>query len=1073
MKRILLLSFAFLTVVAFGAMAQRTVSGKVTDDTGESLPGVNVVIKGTTTGTTTDLDGNYRLSVDDGATLTFSFVGFESQEVEVGARTTIDISMGGATELQEVVVTAQGIQREKRALGYAVSSVDSDALERRPNNDVAQLLNGKVAGVNITQTSGTAGAGMNIIIRGYTSIGQSNQPLFIVDGVPFNTNTNADSGFTGGSLNSSSRFLDIDPNNIAGIEVLKGLSATVLYGEQGRNGVILITTKAGAAGRSKEAMSVTLTQGVFASKIASLPDYQDQYGNGFHQFPAFFFSNWGDDVSNVETVPHPYSQFRDPALLAAFPEFAGVDYEYKAYDNAPAFFETGITSQTSLGLSASNGKTSVNSTISYVTEDGFMPNNNLEKINFGIGLDSKLGERLTLNTTMNLALTETSAPPLGASTGSSASGNGSAFYANILYTPTTVDLNGLPFENPLTGASVYYRGGNDIPNPNWLAEYTRFSSDVSRVSSKTSLTYDILDNLSVTYRGGYDTYYEFQEYVINKGIGPGPANTALNAGLYRTTHIRNSIWDHTGLINYNANLNQDLNLGVLVGVNARLDNFERDGLESTGQNAFGFIEHGNFTTTSSINSFQGTDIQTRRQQNLYAVYTSVNLDFRDFLYLNLQARNDWSSTIEKDNQSILYPSASLSFIPTTAFEGLESDMLNYIKLRVGFGTSAGFPNPYQTRNTLAAVSQALIDNAGNTISTNATSNRLGNPNLKAETHQELELGLEVKAFNNRVGLDLSIYNKTTKDLIQRANLDPSTGYTVTDINAGEIENKGIELGLNVTPIRSGDLTWDLNFNYFAYESTVVELAPEFGLDFIQTTGFTDFAGNAMIPGEPFGALWGTLTQRDPDGNKIVDSNGDYLPSDEPGIIGDPNPDFNLNGISTLTWKGLTFGMQWEYRHGGDIFSISGAALPGRGLTQDVDFDREPPIILPGVKQTGTDGDGNPVYAPNDIMITTTDAFFNNLGFGQTEDRVWDGTTIRLREISLGYDLPAVVMDKLPFAGISVSAVASNMFFKAVNFPEHVNFDTDVLGTGVGNGLGLDFLSGPSAKRFGGTIKITF
>ena len=293
MKKFLLLSFMLTFAFAYSdSWAQeRTVSGKVTSiEDGSTLPGVNVVLKGTTTGTVTDIDGNYKLSVpSDGGTLVFSFIGLATEEIAVGARSVIDVSMSpDVQQLSEVVVTAQGIQREKRALGYSVASVDKEALERRPNNDVAQLLTGQVAGVNITQTSGSAGAGMNIIIRGYSSVNGSNQPLFIVDGVPFNTNTNNTSGFTGGSLNSSSRFLDIDPNNIENIQVLKGLSATVLYGEQGRNGVVLVTTKTGSTGGDAGTFDVSITQGVFVSEIASLPDYQDIYGNGFHQFPAFF-----------------------------------------------------------------------------------------------------------------------------------------------------------------------------------------------------------------------------------------------------------------------------------------------------------------------------------------------------------------------------------------------------------------------------------------------------------------------------------------------------------------------------------------------------------------------------------------------------------------------------------------------------------------------------------------------------------------------------------------------------------------------------------------------------------------
>jgi len=284
MKRILLLSFAFITAISFSVMAQKTVSGKVTDEaSGEALPGVNVLIKGTTTGTQTDLDGNYRLSVEDGATLVFSYVGFETQEIEVGARTTIDITMGGAIELQEVVVTAVGIEREKKALGYAVSSFGSEDIAQKSDGDIGRVLRGKAPGVDVTQTNGMSGSGTNIIIRGYTSITQNNQPLFVVDGVPFNSESNEANNFLDGQTESS-RFLDLDPNSIESVNVLKGLSATVLYGEQGRNGVILVTTKNGSRiGVNNKKTEVTVSQSYFASEIASLPDFQNNFGGGFYQ----------------------------------------------------------------------------------------------------------------------------------------------------------------------------------------------------------------------------------------------------------------------------------------------------------------------------------------------------------------------------------------------------------------------------------------------------------------------------------------------------------------------------------------------------------------------------------------------------------------------------------------------------------------------------------------------------------------------------------------------------------------------------------------------------------------------
>jgi hypothetical protein len=502
----------------------------------------------------------------------------------------------------------------------------------------------------------------------------------------------------------------------------------------------------------------------------------------------------------------------------------------------------------------------------------------------------------------------------------------------------------------------------------------------------------------------------------------------------------------------------------------RFDRFTRDGIESAGQNAFNFVEHGNFSSYSPLNSFTGGDLQTRQSENLYGAYFDINLDFRQFLYLNVQGRNDWSSTVEEENQSIFYPSVSVSFLPTTAFPSLQSNALNYLKIRGSYATSAGFPDPYQTRNVLSSNSAAFQTPAGQTIAINQTSNTLGNPNLGPELQTEIEGGLEFNLFN-RITADISLYQRETQDLITSVPLDPSTGFTTSDINAGTIENKGIEAAITATVLKIGDFNWDLTANFFKYETTVTELAP--GLTEIINAGFIGFAENVMIEGEPYNSIRTTVTPRDSEGNWIVNSNGDYEQADDVEITGDPNPDFTLSAISNMSWKGLTFSMQWDYRHGGDIFSITAGAVVGRGLAKSTDFDREPTVVLPGVKQNGTDGDGNPIYVENDIQITTTDAYFNNFGFGAGEMRVFDGTTIRLREISLSYDLPKSLLENTFIGSASISVMGNNLWFLAVNFPEDLNFDTEVIGTGVGNGLGLDFLTGPSGRRYGASLRLTF
>ena len=446
--------------------------------------------------------------------------------------------------------------------------------------------------------------------------------------------------------------------------------------------------------------------------------------------------------------------------------------------------------------------------------------------------------------------------------------------------------------------------------------------------------------------------------------------------------------------------------------------------------------------------------------------SDATVGYKDFVYLNGAIRTDWSSTLERENQSITYPGGSLSFIPTSAFEGLRSDKgLNYLKLRVGYGTSAGFPNPYGTRNFLSLNSRLYVDNSGNVLSGNAVSNRLGNPNLKPERVNEIEAGIDSKFFNNKLGLNVSLFKRVSKDLITDQNLDPSTGYTVTRINAGELETKGIEIDFDITPFRNTQgFNWNISGNFYADESTITSL-PE-GTDQIALTGtIGGRAANYAVEGQPYGIILGSKVVRT-NGEYTVDSNGDYLVGQSTTeIIGDPNPDWTTTLNNLLSYKGFSFNMSWQYRHGGDIYSQTAATLVGRGVVApDNNFDGERTYVLPGVKADGT---------PNDIQLTRTRVLFNNLGLGAEEFKVYDGTTIRLSEVSLGYSLPKRFLEKTPFGSLSITLSGSNMWFKAVNFPDDVNFDTNNLTTVVGNGQGIDFFSGPNARRYGLTVKASF
>ena len=824
---ILTLLLAFIVQISFAQ--DKTITGTVSDNTGLPLPGVNIVIKGTATGTQTDFDGNFTISAATGQTIQFSYVGFQSQEVAVGASNTMNVSLEQGDVLDEVIVTAQGIKREKKALGYAVSTVKQADLEQKSEGDIGRILQGKAAGVQITSTNGVSGSGTNFIIRGYSSISGSNQPLFIVDGVPFDGGSNEQTAFFDG-VTESSRFLDLDPNNIESVEVLKGLSATVLYGEDGRNGVVLITTKnASSAGVSKK-LEVSVAQSYFITNAVT-PDYQDDFGGGFHQNLGFFFSNWGPafdaDISQnnlfirqradgVSLIAHPFSRIGDQSLIAGFEDLAASEYEYRPYDSVDQFFRTGSAASTSVNLRGGSEKVNYNVNYGYLEDQGFTPGNRLLRNNLGIGGNAKLSNNITVSGTINYSKTSYATPPIAASAGSGSIGGGASVFGDVLYTPRSVDLTGLPFQ-AADGRSVYYRSGNDIQNPRWTVANAKTTQATDRIFGNSSVTYNLKENMALTYRFGLDTYTEFNTSGQNRG---GVDGNVL--GFYRTIQARNSIYDHSVIFNYSTDLTDDLDLNLIIGGQARRDLYQQEGAESTQQLAFGILEHFNFVNHTTVNGFSGANIAFRSEENRLGIYGDANLGYKNYLFLGVSARNDWSSTLERDNYSLFYPATSVSFIPTAAFPELRTENgLNYLKLRLGYGTSAGFPGAYNTRNTLALSSRGFVTGDGTVLSQNSVSNRLGNPNLTPESVSEIEAGIETRFLNNRATLNVSVFKKNSEDLITDQNLDDATGFTVQRVNAGELETKGVEVDFSYAAIRNDDgFNWNISGNVFSNSSGI-------------------------------------------------------------------------------------------------------------------------------------------------------------------------------------------------------------------------------------------------------------
>ncbi|WP_405202725.1 SusC/RagA family TonB-linked outer membrane protein [Dokdonia sp. LLG6352-1] len=1074
---ILTLLLAFVVQVSF---AQTTVSGTVTEDNGP-LPGANVIIKGTSTGTQTDFDGNYSIQASPSDVLVFSFVGFATQEVTVGNQSTINVALAADNALDEVIVTAQGVKREKKALGYAVSEVASEEIEGRTEGDVARVLSGKASGVQITSQSGASGSATNVVIRGYTSINGSNQALFIVDGVPFSSDTNSQGNFLNGN-NGSSRFLDLDPNNIASVNVLKGLAAATLYGTAGRNGVIVITTKSGQSGvGGPKKTEITINQSYFVNEIASLPDYQDKFGGGFDQSFGWFFSNWGPafeaggvagylnepsgQIDENGTVAHPYSTTGADIGQILRDEFAGQRYEYRPYNNVSQFFRTGGVSNTSININGASedGKVNYNLNYGHLEDKGFIPGNQLRRNNLSVGGRAQLSNKFTISGTLNFSRTDFSSPPVAASRGNGTLGF--SVFANVFFTPRNVDLANLPFTIPETGGSVYYRQGNDINNPNWIVQNAKNTQLTNRVYGTSTLQYAISDNLNLQYRAGVDFYNERNVSYVNKGGVLGATVDDIN-GEYNTWDNNNRIWDHYLALSGDYDLSEKIGLTFITGATSRSVEFDQQGVASTGQLVFGVQRHFNF--------LEQAPIQFTSYQNIVGVLGQADIDYDNMLFLTLAARNDWVSNLPKENNSQLYPSVSVSFLPTTAFDGLKGDGLNYLKVRAGLGTSAGFPGGFPTVNTVNQFTNQYIDQnaGGGNTTTNSVSNFQANPDLKPELISEFEVGFDARLLKNRVSLDFSYFNRSTDDLIVFKPLPPSTGFTSTQSNIGKVEGDGFEvdLGVDIFQSENDGFNWNSRVNFTTSEQIVTEQDD----DQILYAGSTDpvLGANAAIRGEQLGVIVGTRILRDDDGNFVVNGAGNYVVQDNvilddgrsiTPIIGNPNPDYVLNWINSLSYKNFNLGFQVNHTKGGDIASSTIGVLLGRGLITETE-DRENTYILPGVQADGSE---------NQVQINNSQYYFNNVLFGPKELQVYDASVLRLQEVSLGYSLPKKFLEKTPFGSFSVTASGFNLWYDAYNTPDGANFDPNVAGVGVGNGRGFDYINGPSSKRYGVSVKASF
>ena len=1079
MKSLFRLLVVFL-LTAQMSFAQKTVTGVVSDSDGLPLPGATVLVQGTTTGVTTDFDGNFSINVAEGQTLEFSFVGYETAAIAVGAGNVINVTLSLGTQLEEVIVTSLGITREKRALGYAVSEVDNTQIENRASGDVARVLSGKASGVQVTNQGGISGSGTSVVIRGLSTFSSSNQPLFVVDGVPFQSDTNAMGSFTSGN-NGSSRFLDLDPNNIESVNVLKGLAAATLYGSQGRNGVILITTKSGTTGAGTRAQKneVTVNTSYFTNELAMKPDFQMQYGNGFNQNFGWFFSNWGPSFDEegpagwgrqsaingtVSGQPgflkHPYNSNLNARFLARdLLPLLGLSmdslWEWKPYDSVGDLFQPGEIVNTNINFrgQSDDGKVSYNVNYGNLDDKGFTPGNTLRRNALSFGGRAVLSNKITVNGTLNYTSTDFKTPPIAAAYSSGSSD--SSLYGNVFYTPRSVGIAQLPYAHPITGASIYYRSSNGIQHPLWTVNNTGDAQMTHRVFGGVSAQYDISDNLNLRYSYGYDVYSEDNTSYQNKGGVDG--NLETQSGMYEKWNNTSTIFNHQVTINGDFELDDDWSVTFNAGAESVGREYDRNGVRSTGQNVFNVLRHYNFNSQEEIEFYS--------RRNVLGVFAQAAFDYQDYLYFTLASRTDWVSNLSEENRSITYPSASISFVPTSVLD-FGNLPIDFLKVRASYGTSATYPGGYPIASTLSLNTKDFkVD--GVEVITNTTGSQLGNTGLKPELLAELEFGLEANLFDNRLSAEISYFDRNTTDLIITQPLDPSTGYTSTRTNIGEISATGWEVDLNADWIRGDKFNWNTSINYTTNQAIVEDLGQN--TDQIVYAGFST-RGNAAIPGLPLTSMIGTSVARDDQGRPLVDASGSYRTNNDTNyktnkyaLIGDSNPDFIANIGNTLTYGNLSLNVLFNASIGGDMYSSFIMTLLGRGITTDT-LDRELPYILPGVLADGS---------PNNKMIDNATTYFGNLILGGDELRTWDASVLRLSEVSLTYDIPSSWLDKTPFGAASISAQGFNLWYDAYNTPDGINYDPNIAGLGVGNGSGFEYFNGVSARRYGVSLKLTF
>ncbi len=1035
---------------------QKTITGKVTDEKGTPLVNVSVIIKGTSTGTVTKTDGSFSLNVPATAkTLVFSSVEGGTLEANIGTQSTINVTMKLEDKtMSEVVVTALGIRRDKKSLGYSISQLNTEQVSQAHVTNISNALEGKIPGVRISGSGGSF-SGSSIIIRGFNTFTGSNQPLFVIDGLPIDNGGGGNALQTGPT--NSNRAIDINQEDIESMTVLKGPSAAALYGSRASNGVILITTKKGKAGEKNIQFSTSYQ----IEQVNRFPDFQNQYGQGNTDFsptltggapnPNYMKgvfngtvnSSWGPELQG-QTISQ-YNPVTDAFDRAA---------PFVAYpNNVKDMFQNGYNWQNNIAFSGGSEKNTFRFSYGYLKNEGVLANNVLTRHNFTINTSSKINSKLTATVSGTYTNNFSKRTQQGNQ------------LSNPLFrgwfTPRSYDLTGLAWEDAF--GNQRYPMSED--NPYWTIKYNRFKDEINRLFGSVGLNYRITNWLQADAKIGTDLFSTFRHGYDQIGAR-GQANTNAG-GAGAVTETRNQYRNFGSNFYLTANKKfGDFNLTVVAG-NEVSQIYNRN-LTTTGR---GIVvrDFDQISNTSTI----ATPSVSSNKVRLIGIYGDVTVGYKNFATLDATIRNDWSSTFRIGKNSYLYPSLTGTVNMTELFPSIKNQVVDNIKLRASISKvgKAGGDFAYSTDSYFTGAGSSdgfgpSIAYPFNSLQAFTLSNTAGNPDLGPEFTTNKEIGLDLSLFKGRISFEGTVYNQKSTDLIFPVPMSATAGITGVVRNAGDLSTKGIELGLNATPIKSKLIQWDINFNYTQFKSKVDKLAP--GVQNIFLGGFVT-PNIRLVEGDEYGQIYGNAYLRDDKTGKIiVGSNG--LPLITSGVqkIGNPNPKYLIGATNTVSIKGFTLSFLIDYRKGGQIYSRNIADLQRNGATKETaEFPRfdangiaTKPYLFDAVYANGQ---------PNTTYVTPEEYWGNNGKFVAAEGFIYGTTWFRLREASLSYHVPASVLKKTPFGNAELSLFGRNLYLHAPDYP-HLDPEQNVLG--ISNAAGLEFNALPQTRTMGVGLKLT-